>query len=266
MGTALALPLLDSMIPAMAGDAAHGREARGPARLRVRSQRDHSRRPGCRRQTGTDFEFMPTMKPLEPFRDKLLVLSNLAQSDGRALGDGAGDHARAGATWLTGVHPKKTEGVGYSRRHFGRSDRGQGIRQDHAVGVARNRPGRALSRGRLRFRLQLRLHQHHFLAQSDHAESDGDQSARGVRAAVRRRRQHRSGGAHEAHAAKTAASSISSASDVARLQPGLGARDKSKLDEYLEAIRDIERRIQKAEEQSATMKLPVMERPRRHSG
>ena len=51
------------------------------------------------------------------------------------------------------------------------------------------------------------------------------------------------------------------ASDVARLQPGLGARDKSKLDEYLEAIRDIERRIQKAEEQSATMKIPVMERP-----
>jgi hypothetical protein len=49
--------------------------------------------------------------------------------------------------------------------------------------------------------------------------------------------------------------------DVARLEPGLGARDKGKLDEYLEAIRDIERRIQKAEEQSATVKIPVMERP-----
>jgi hypothetical protein len=50
-------------------------------------------------------------------------------------------------------------------------------------------------------------------------------------------------------------------SDVARLEPGLGARDKSKLDEYLESIRDIERRIQKAEQQSASMKLPVLERP-----
>jgi hypothetical protein len=49
--------------------------------------------------------------------------------------------------------------------------------------------------------------------------------------------------------------------DVSRLEPGLGVRDKNKLDEYLEAIRDIERRIQKAEEQSATMKIPVMERP-----
>jgi len=49
--------------------------------------------------------------------------------------------------------------------------------------------------------------------------------------------------------------------DVARLEPGLGSRDKSKLDEYLDSIRDIERRIQKAEQQSAGMKLPVMERP-----
>jgi len=56
------------------------------------------------------YEMASTMKPLEPFRDKLLVLSNLMQNGGRALKDGAGDHARAGASWLTGVHPKKTEG------------------------------------------------------------------------------------------------------------------------------------------------------------
>jgi hypothetical protein len=49
--------------------------------------------------------------------------------------------------------------------------------------------------------------------------------------------------------------------DIASLQPRLGARDKSKLDEYLEGIRDIERRIQKAEEQSATVKMPVMGKP-----
>src|SRR5207237_3714957 len=58
---------------------------------------------------GAGFAFSPIMQALEPFRDRLLVLSGLAQVNGRALGDGAGDHARAGATWLTGVHPKKTE-------------------------------------------------------------------------------------------------------------------------------------------------------------
>ena len=63
-------------------------------------------------KVGADFEITPTMKALEPFRENMVVLTGLAQVQGRALGDGAGDHAREGATWLTGVHPKKTEGVG----------------------------------------------------------------------------------------------------------------------------------------------------------
>jgi hypothetical protein len=49
--------------------------------------------------------------------------------------------------------------------------------------------------------------------------------------------------------------------DLDRMESNLGARDRSKLTEYLDSIRDIERRIQKAEEQNATMKMPVMERP-----
>jgi hypothetical protein len=49
--------------------------------------------------------------------------------------------------------------------------------------------------------------------------------------------------------------------DLARIQLGLGARDRIKLDEYLESIRDIERRIQKAEEQTASLELPVVDRP-----
>src|SRR5437879_7138761 len=52
------------------------------------------------------------MKALAPFRPQLGVVTGLAQVNGRALGDGSGDHAREGATWLTGVHPKKTEGAG----------------------------------------------------------------------------------------------------------------------------------------------------------
>ena len=47
---------------------------------------------------------------------------------------------------------------------------------------------------------------------------------------------------------------------VARLQHKLGPLDRTKLTEYLEAVRDVERRIQKAEEQSS-QELPVMERP-----
>jgi hypothetical protein len=61
-------------------------------------------------QTGKDFEFSKTLKPLEPHRDSLLVLSGLAHDKARANGDGAGDHARSCAAFLTGMQPKKTSG------------------------------------------------------------------------------------------------------------------------------------------------------------
>ena len=209
---------------------------------------------------------MSTMKPLEPFRDQMLVLSNLTQRGGRALGDGAGDHARAGATWLTGVHPKKTEGA----------DIHAGISADQ---IAAKEFGKITQFGSL----EIGLEEPTLAGGCDSGYScaytntiswrtpttpnpDGDQSARGVRASVRRRRQHRSRRRASSACRRIAASSISSARMCRVWSPGLGARDKSKLDEYLEAIRDIERRIQKAEEQSATMKLPVMERPSSHSG
>src|SRR5438034_9182485 len=50
-------------------------------------------------------------------------------------------------------------------------------------------------------------------------------------------------------------------SSLSRLRLGLGAGDKRKLEEYLESVRDIERRIQLAEEQNATIELPHIERP-----
>jgi len=49
-------------------------------------------------------------KALQPFRDDILMLAGLTHNGGRALGDGPGDHGRAGANYLTGVHPKKTNG------------------------------------------------------------------------------------------------------------------------------------------------------------
>ena len=54
--------------------------------------------------------FPRILKPLEAYRSQTLVLSGLAQHNANALEDGAGDHARAAACYLTGVHPKKTAG------------------------------------------------------------------------------------------------------------------------------------------------------------
>ena len=93
------------------------------------------------------------MKPLEPFRDRLNVLSGLAQVNGRALGDGPGDHARAGATWLTGVHPKKTEGADIHAGISADQIAAQAAWQCDPVCLARTRAGRAKPGGRVRLRL-----------------------------------------------------------------------------------------------------------------
>ena len=116
LGATLALPLLDSMAPRASALAAPGT----PIRLGyvytpngIIGACDKSPRPfmWTPKTTGANFEFSPTMKALEPFRGQINVFSGLAQVTGRALGDGPGDHARATATFLTGVHPHKTGGA-----------------------------------------------------------------------------------------------------------------------------------------------------------
>lgn len=60
---------------------------------------------------GHDYSLSPTLKSLEPHKSELLVISGLAQDNGRSKGDGPGDHAREASTFLTGVHPFKTAGT-----------------------------------------------------------------------------------------------------------------------------------------------------------
>ena len=54
--------------------------------------------------------FPASLQPLETFRDDISIVGGLTVDGGRALGDGPGDHGRAGASYLTGAHPKKTFG------------------------------------------------------------------------------------------------------------------------------------------------------------
>lgn len=60
---------------------------------------------------GQDFSLGPTHEPLELFKDDLQIITGLAQRSGTAGPDGPGDHARASATFLTAVRPRKTGGV-----------------------------------------------------------------------------------------------------------------------------------------------------------
>jgi hypothetical protein len=259
IGTAMALPLLDSMIPAFSATRLT------PAKPAIRMAFCYVpngiiQKDWLPAKDGVGFEFMPTMKSLEPFRDKLVVLSNLAQINGRALGDGAGDHARAGATWLTGVHPKKTEGADIhagisadqvaakalsSQTQFGSLE--IGLEEPYLAGGCDSGYSCAYT-NTISWRGPTSPNPMQISPRAIFERLFGDGETTDPTARLKRMQQD-----------KSILDYVRG--DVARLEPGLGARDKNKLDEYLEAIRDIERRIQKAEEQSATMKIPVMERP-----
>src|SRR5688500_13519324 len=116
IGASLALPLLDAMVPAgvaMAQTAANPVRRLGFVYMPNGVARNFT---GINYWTpageGTSFELSPILSPLAPFRDRLVVISGLAQHQADAFDDGAnGDHTRGTSSWLTGVHPKRTEGA-----------------------------------------------------------------------------------------------------------------------------------------------------------
>ena len=258
LGTTLALPLLDGMIPAFA------RAAETPAtakRLSIVYLPNGVMMDKWTPTTeGTGFEMTPVLEPLAPFRDRMLVLTGLNHNTGRALaGENTGDHARAGATYLTGVHPKKTEGA----------DTRAGISMDQIVAKEFGKHTQLAS-------LELCVDTPELLGQCEAGYTCaymnticwrtpttpmpmedrprvvferlfGDSESTDPAVRLRQiKRDH---------------SILDSVTEKAvRLLADLGPSDQAKLTEYLEAIRDVERRIQTAEDQSAR-ELPTLERP-----
>ncbi|MDQ1471717.1 MAG: hypothetical protein QOJ99_3197 [Bryobacterales bacterium] len=114
-GTALALPMLDAMVPVFhnaAAAPASGAGSAAPMRLAFHYVPNGVNYKEWRPVgEGSVFEFSRILKPIEKYRKDLMVLSGLDIHPGNALGDGGGDHARAGASYLTGVHPHKTAGA-----------------------------------------------------------------------------------------------------------------------------------------------------------
>ena len=103
---------------------------------------------------------------------------------------------------------------------------------------------------RLHARVQLRLHEHAQLADADQAAADGDQPARGVRADVRVGEHQRS--AAGAHARRPQRARRGHRGPVRSARARWGGAIARRLDEYLEHVRETERRIQQAEKQCGT--------------
>ncbi len=260
LGTAVALPLLDAMVPAAAASRVRpGKPALRLGFVYVPNGIMDLQGEWTPQGEGVDFEFSEILRGLAPFREHLVVLSGLAQVNGRAGPDGAGDHARAGATFLTGARPVKTEGsgicAGVSADQIAARELGQhtqfasletGIEEASIAGGCDSGYSCAYT-NTISWRSPTtpnpvednprRLFERLF--------GDGASTDSAERLAMLRER-------------RTILDFVRE--DLARLRADVGASDQRKLEEYAEAIRDLERRIERAEAQS-TRELPTMMRP-----
>jgi hypothetical protein len=259
VGTTLALPLLDAMVPALT--AVSRTAAAGARRMAVVYTPNGMMMPDWTpKGEGTAFELSPILQPLAAYRDQMVVLSGLEDKYGWPQADeGAGDHARASATFLTGVHAKKTEGA----------DIRAGVSMDQIA-------ARFLGTETQLASLELALESVELLGACDAGYSCAYANTISWRTPTtpmpmendpRAVFERLFGGTDSTDRASRLArirkdrSILDSVAERASvLHRNLGARDRAKLTEYLDAVRDVERRILKAEEQSAR-ELPVVERP-----
>lgn len=205
---------------------------------------------------GAEFDLPPILQPLAPVKDRLLVLTGLTADKARAHGDGGGDHARALAAFLTGTHPRKTDGT----------DIRNGISVDQVAAAQLGSETRLPS-------LEIGCEQGAMAGNCDSGYSCVYSSTMAWRSATqplpkevnpknvferlfgnvsdddRRKRDERR---------KSVLDFV--LEDSRDLRARLGANDVRKLDEYFSSIRDIEQRIERAA-RLPEAKAPDMAKP-----
>jgi hypothetical protein len=255
-GATLALPLLDAMRPAFARAAAGA----APVRLSFVYVPNGIIMPAWMpAEEGRAYAFTRILKPLEPFREDVLVLGGLDHNNANELGDGPGDHARAAACFLTGVHPRKTAG----------SDIRNGVSADQIVAQALASQTRLPS-------LELGCEESRTVGNCDSGYSCAYTNSISWRAATtpmppetnpRLAFERLFGDADtpdpvaRARRARERTSILDAVGERSQaLMARLGAADRRKLDEYQYAVREIERQIQQAERDPRQV-VPPIEKP-----
>ena len=211
------------------------------------------------KELGTQFELPMILKPLEEVRSEVLVMSGLAHDKGRHNGDGAGDHARASATFLTGAQPRKTQGA------------------DIKVGISADQMAAARIGRQTRFAsLELGCDRGKQVGNCDSGYScaysfniswktPSTPVPPEVDPKLVFERLFNNGHAGETAAQRAQRQKYHKSildfvlEDANRLKGNLGATDRRKLDEYMTAVRELEVRIEQSQKFSTQM--PQFDRP-----
>lgn len=256
-GALLPLPFLDAMRPRVAR-AAGSTDA--PLRLAFVFFPNGAVMPDWTpKEAGKRFELPRTLAPLADVREHVSVLSGLAQDNARAKGDGAGDHARSAASFLTGAHPTKTDGADIRAgvsvdqvaaeklgaetklpsleigleggRNAGQCDSG------YACAYSNNISWKSPSTP---------------MAKEIHPKLVFERLFDGGKDAIRERQKRD-------FYRKSILDSITQ--DADRLQQSVGQADRRKLDEYYTSLRDIELRIERGQRRQQEVPLPDIKLP-----
>ncbi|MCH2063647.1 MAG: DUF1552 domain-containing protein [Roseibacillus sp.] len=249
LGASVALPGMSSVGLARAAAGARGMTASGvPLRMAYLCLPNGVIMNKWRPQgVGKEFVFNESMKPLEKFRNDLQVLKGLEQANGWGGRDGAGDHARGNATFLTGSRPKKTSGsdirLGISvdqmaANHLGRETRLPSLELS-CDGVRKSGNCDSGYSCAYQFNISWRSATQPMTPESNPRLVFERLFGGGSRAE------------REENRAKRQAEQRSILDfvleDAKAMEKSLGRNDQQKLDEYITGIREIEQQIEKAE-------------------
>ena len=255
--TMVALPFLDAMVPAFATAAT----MKSPTRLGfMYAPNGANQAKFMPVGEGTAWEFSPTLRPLEPHRDQLFIPSYLANRASEGQGEGGGDHARACSGWLNGSHSLSPREEGANRPRSGTSADQMAAREFSkytrlaSLETSLEGPSESGVCG-------LGPCEYHFTIswRTPTTPLPGEPNPR----VVFQRLFGEGGTAEEQLSRLGRERSIldSVTEEMNRLNRQLGASDRAMVSDYLEAVRDSERRIQRTEEQSASLEMPLPNRP-----
>ena len=241
MGAAVALPMLDSMIPAVSA-------APAPSIRLGWVYASHGViwdewKP---KTTGKGFELTPNLKPLAKLNGKFNILSGLSHLEADTKGDGSGDHTRASAAWLTGVHAYDRTRPGVEMKLATTADQiaAKIIGKDSVIPsleLSVDTPSQGSCDSGDCFYVN---------TFSWRNETTPNMTENNPRVVFERLFGDGGSGKQRLARVKKSGSILDSVmAEAGGLAASLGGSDRSKLNEYLDSVREIEQRIQSAEKQ-----------------
>jgi len=249
MGAAVALPLLDAMIPAMRA------QSKGAPRFTaVYFGNGANMFEWTPAAEGAGFDFSPTLKPLQPFRSRVNIFTGLDNFQATDQGDVGGQHPRAAPAFMSCAHPKQTEGADVRA--------GKTIDQYIADKICLDTKLSSL---------EVSVDRNDVVGACDHGYACAYMNSLAWKSPTNPlptetnprfvfERMFGIGATAEERLTRTNEDrSILDGltQEIATLRGKLGARDRTKLGEYFDAVRDVEQRIAKSESTNTSFEVPA---------